>query len=92
MIALITTLSRAGRSGLKPTPSSMNVDSRPSTQDAPGVGAVDPREALEQGALARSVASDDAEELAAGDRRTRRRERVEAVEAAAAGTDAAHAP
>ena len=31
MIALMTTLSRAARSGLKPTPSSMNVDMRPST-------------------------------------------------------------
>ena len=29
--ALMTTLSRAARSGLKPTPSSMNVDSRPAT-------------------------------------------------------------
>ena len=35
MIALITTLSRAVRSGLKPTPSSMNGDSRPATAISP---------------------------------------------------------
>ena len=35
MTALMITLSRAVRSGLKPTPSSMNGDSRPSTSMLP---------------------------------------------------------
>ena len=35
MIPFMTTLSRAAMSGLKPTPSSMNVDSRPRHQMSP---------------------------------------------------------
>jgi hypothetical protein len=35
---LISTLSRAVSSGLKPTPSSMNVAIRPRTSTAPAVG------------------------------------------------------
>ncbi len=35
MIALMITLSRAVRSGLKPTPSSMNGDSRPAIEIRP---------------------------------------------------------
>jgi hypothetical protein len=35
MIPFMTTLSRAARSGLKPTPSSMNVDRRLPTQMRP---------------------------------------------------------
>ena len=64
MIALMITLSRAVRSGLKPTPSSMNGDSRPSTVIVARVEPVDPGEALQQRALADAVAADDAEELA----------------------------
>ena len=64
MMPLSTTLSSAARSGLNPTPSSMNVDSRPSTQILPAVGGVDAREALQQRALAAAVAPDDAKELA----------------------------
>ncbi len=60
---LSTTLSRAARSGLKPTPSSMKVDMRPLHQMLPAVDAVDPGEALQQRALARAVAPDDPEEL-----------------------------
>ena len=67
MIALISTLSRADSSGLKPTPSSMNGDSRPFTLIVAGVDRVDAGEALEQRALAAAVAPDDAEELAALD-------------------------
>ena len=58
---------------LKPTPSSMNGASRPATMIAPGVGAVDAGQALEQRALARAVAPHDPEELALGDLRRRRR-------------------
>ena len=67
MIALIITLSRAFRSGLKPTPSSMNGESRPRTRDPPGVDAIDPGDALQQRALAAAVAPDDPEEFALGD-------------------------
>ena len=38
MVALMITLSRAASSGLKPTPSSMNVATRPSTWISPAVG------------------------------------------------------
>ncbi len=55
-----------GQVQLKPTPSSMNGDSRPLTQVA-GVDAVDPGETLQQRALAAAVAPDDPEELARRD-------------------------
>ncbi len=42
MIALMITLSRAVRSVLKPTPSSMNGDRRPAIEIRPRVDAVDP--------------------------------------------------
>ena len=45
----------------------MNGDSRPVDVDRARVGAVDPGEALQQRALARAVAADDAEELALAD-------------------------
>ncbi len=64
MMALISTLSRAVRSGLKPTPSSMKGDIRPLTSIVPESIAVDAGEALQQRALAAAVAPDDAEELA----------------------------
>ena len=67
MIALMITLSRAFRSRLKPTPSSMNGDRRPAIGDPPGVDAVDAGDALQQRALAAAVAPDDPEEFALGD-------------------------
>ena len=67
MIALMRTLSRAVRSGLKPTPSSMNGRHPPAHPDSPGVGLVDPGQALHESGLAAAVAADDAEELAALD-------------------------
>ena len=67
MIALMITLSRAVRSGLKPTPSSMNGDSRPATSKRAAVDVVDAGQALQQRALAAAVAPDDAEELPARD-------------------------
>ena len=67
MIALMITLSRAVRSGLNPTPSSMNGDSRPLIGELAVVDVVDPGEAFEQRALAAAVAPDDPEELPGGD-------------------------
>ncbi len=67
MIALMITLSRAVRSGLNPTPSSMNGDSRPLIVSLAPVDLVDAGEAFEQGALAAAVAPDDPEELSGGD-------------------------
>ncbi len=66
MIPFKITLSRAARSGLNPTPSSMNVDSLPRHQMSPRT--VDSRDAFQQRALAAAVAARDAEELAALDR------------------------
>ena len=63
-VPLMRTLSRALSSGLKPTPSSMNGDSRPLTRDGARVLPVDAGDDLEQRALAASVGADDAEELA----------------------------
>ena len=62
------TLSRAVSSGLKPTPSSMNGDIRPSTATVPAVLPVDAGEDLQQRALAAAVRADDPEELALLDR------------------------
>ena len=70
---LRTTLSRAVRSRLNPTPSSMNGDSRPSTSTEPASTAVDPGDRAQQRRLAGPVAPDDAEELAAVRRPTSRR-------------------
>ena len=93
MIALRIALSRAARSGLKPTPSSMNVDMPPVDADLAAVGRVDAGHALQQRALARAVAPDDAEELA----RARRANETSlsasnVVVLARRGADAAHAP
>ena len=63
MMPLRTMLSRAARSGLNPTPSSISVDMRPRRQMQPS-DAVDAGEALQQRALAAAVAAGDAEELA----------------------------
>src|SRR4051794_33825246 len=68
IVALSITLSRAARSGLKPTPSSMKVDRRPLDVDVAGVALVDAGEALQERRLAGSVPADDAEELARLDR------------------------
>ena len=77
MIALMSTLSRAVRSGLKPTPSSMNGAMPPAQPDVARVRPVDPREALHQRALAAPVAADDPEELAGLDLEGDVLERVE---------------
>ena len=63
----MSTLSRAVRSGLKPTPSSMNGDRRPATEIRPLSTRVDSGDALQQRALAAAVAPDYPEELALGD-------------------------
>ena len=62
-----STFSRAVSSGLKPTPSSMKGARRPAIRTRPGIGRVDAGEDLQQRALARAVASDNPEELAAAD-------------------------
>ena len=67
MMPLRTTLSRAARSWLKPTPSSMNVERRPSIQIWPLSTPVDAGEALQERALAAAVAPGDPEEFAAVD-------------------------
>ncbi len=84
MIPLSTTLSRAARSGLKPTPSSMKVDNRPLHQMRAAVDAVDPGEALQQGALAAAVAPGDPEELSLADIEGDVVERLEGLVAGAA--------
>ena len=89
MIPFSTTLSRAARSALKPTPSSMKVDRRPLHPDPAGVDAVDPGEALQQRALAAAVAPGDAEELALPDLEGDVVERREASRAACGAAGAA---
>ena len=79
--AFTTTLSRAVSSGLNPTPSSMNGDTRPDDGDRAAVGRVDPGQALEERALAGAVAPDDAEELALGDLERDVSQRVESAPA-----------
>ena len=81
MIALMIALSRAVRSGLKPTPSSMNGDRRPCTSSVAGVDVVDAGQALQQRALAAAVAADDPEELARRDLDADVVDRVQLVEA-----------
>ena len=80
--AFTTTLSRAVSSGLKPTPSSMNGETRPATAIVPAVGLVDAGEALQHRALAGAVAADDAEELALVDLERDVAQRVQSVVAA----------
>ena len=61
---LMRMLSRAVSSGLKPTPSSMNGESRPLTAHVPVSWRIDAGDDLEQRALAAAVRADDPEELA----------------------------
>ena len=73
-------------------PSSMNGDSRPATSIVPGVGAIDPGQALQQRALARAVAPDDAEELALEHLEVDPAQHVELVDSRCAAAGAAPAP
>ena len=72
MMPLMKTFSRPEISGWNPAPSSISAEMRPSTVTVPVVGLVMPATQLQQRALARSVAADDAERRA---RRARRRRR-----------------